>query len=364
MGQGNSTRGKKTHPASTPSVLTDRQQQLLEPKDIPVGKAKGKKRLGPNYSSLSCLPIELLDDIVAGYLNSKDSLAVSSTCRFLRSTQRLNLNNNPVTKPLLHVALGQQDAAENYFKQDIELLFKKGKVTDYSHRTFNRISPLQYAFWAYDRHMWDMMMECIGDDDALKLRVLEELEALEDKETEHGAHYDFNELITALQGYVNLVSADKVDWKKADKHWREQVGGAQRKVPVHVANEYCLEGRNFAQVPGFKESDFTRRLGFYDGTSVFNSNKLWFPAGPGLASDFGIGRAAGRARRWRGPCSLLSEGSGPRAAQCDMDLAAITALCKVRTEELGKLKTDLRALRQSKLPPPPEPVPSAPQPGF
>src|SRR5690554_3177705 len=51
---------------------------------------------------------------------------------------------------------GEHDVIESILKDDISLIFKKGKVTDCSGRTFNNISVFEYALWALDKHMWTM----------------------------------------------------------------------------------------------------------------------------------------------------------------------------------------------------------------
>lgn len=41
---------------------------------------------------------------------------------------------------------------------------KPRHVTDCSCRTFFEISCFEYALWAFDKHMWTLMLECIAHD--------------------------------------------------------------------------------------------------------------------------------------------------------------------------------------------------------
>ena len=106
---------KPKHPTARLSKRTD---ALGEAPEGATDKTK---------SSLLDLPIELTEEI-SGYLNTRDTLTLSSTCKFLRARDRLNLGGK-VHKLLLHVAHGEQDIAEIMIKENLNLLFEKGKVT-------------------------------------------------------------------------------------------------------------------------------------------------------------------------------------------------------------------------------------------
>ncbi|MSP53500.1 MAG: hypothetical protein EXR81_04525 [Gammaproteobacteria bacterium] len=103
-----------------------------------------------------------------------------------------------VNQLLLHVARGEQEAAEVMASSNPSLLLHKGQVTDYSNRTFNTITAFQYALWAYDWHMWKMLRSRLPQPVAK-----EQIKDLESNSTEHAKHYNYRELLQSLQTYVD-----------------------------------------------------------------------------------------------------------------------------------------------------------------
>ncbi len=113
---------------------------------------------------------------------------------------------------------------------------------------------------------------------------------------------------------------------QCETHGIKVVGGAQRLMPAHVANEYCRCDRSFKPCPSFKESSLPRTLTLDSGLAVFP-----LLAGLGLGFDFGLLRgevASGRAR-------------GRASARAQVDFSALTALCQVRQEQLSELRQRL-----------------------
>jgi hypothetical protein len=145
-------------------------------------------------------------------------------------------------------------------------------------------------------------------------------------------HYDFSPLIEALQTYVNHYN----DWYATDNfdaminQWSKVVGLAQRYVPAHVAQHYCDPDESFDKTPQFNKKTFKRALEFYN--YITGKREFWFApvsSTSGLGVNFGIcrgstpGTATGR-RRWA-------------RGRAEVDSAAMTALCKVRTLDLVPL---------------------------
>ncbi|MCE0723828.1 MULTISPECIES: F-box protein [Legionella] len=159
-----------------------------------------------------------------------------------------------VRKLLHHVARGEHDAVKTMLEKDINLLFKKGRVTDCSGRTFEHISSFEYALWALDKHMWTMVLDCIPQNEAGK-KVLVQLLSQYNKVKKEGVSYTLNgrtitekhfnfekTLIKELQTQVDSIQApgDK-NWDAINKQWREGVGGVQKLLPMHVVYEYCSD---------------------------------------------------------------------------------------------------------------------------
>jgi hypothetical protein len=96
---------------------------------------------------------------IGALLGTKEIASLASASRHYRSLFGPNL---AITKLLHHVVRGQQDAAEAMLRKDPQLLIKKGDVTDYSGRTFHKVSPWQCMLWALDtHHMGRMMLACV-----------------------------------------------------------------------------------------------------------------------------------------------------------------------------------------------------------
>jgi len=162
-------------------------------------------------------------------------------------------------------------------------------------------------------------------------------------------HYDFTPLITALQEYVD----NYLNWTDEERiaHWCTVVALLQRYIPAHVAQHYCNPNESFVQThttdtpPTFKEQTLKRTLILYN--NLENQLVSWWPmravAGSEvLGVDFGNLRGArdGECGCARGERGLSRLG----AAMCD--LTALTALCKMRTSELPRLKALLDSLQK------------------
>ncbi len=229
---------------------------------------------------------------------------------------------------LQYVAEGEQDKAEALIQTNRNLLLYAGTVKDLSGREFKSITPFQYALWAMDWHMWKMIQKYLPEE-----QQREQFEVLETKGTRHGKHFSLQPLIGALQTYVD--NYDSLSWKmfesKREHHWQKVVGGAQRKLPVHVINEYCRPDRSFDPCPKFTEASLPRSRKCNEGD--------WFTVsydGGVLGVKFGITRdffsEAGRmSSYWSGACS-----------HADRDKAALQSLSKTRTQQLELLASQLK----------------------
>jgi len=243
-----------------------------------------------------------------------------------------------------HVTRGEHDAVKAMLEKDIDLIFKRGVVTDCSGREFDNISVFEYALWALDKHMWAAMIECIPRDEEGK-RVFEMLIAQYNKVNTEGVtyrlngktvteqHFDFeNTIIKALQTQVDSITApgDK-NWDAIDKQWREGVGGAQKLFPMHVVDEYC-SNEPFYPVPRFTEQPKSSKQ-FYNWITGRDEN--WFSSDSRLSVDVAIYSSAHGARG----IGAVEDWTGVAASQHAQ--LAMTALCKVRTNDFINLKSQL-----------------------
>ncbi|HAT8179865.1 TPA: F-box protein [Legionella pneumophila] len=248
-----------------------------------------------------------------------------------------------VRKILLHVVRGEHETVKAMLEENIDLIYRKHKVTDCSGRTFN-ISAFEYALWALDKHMWTLMLECISKDkkgnEVLQI-LLGQYKNVSTKGvtyTLHGEtitenHFDFeNTIVKELQTQVNSINVPgEKNWGAINKQWREGVGGAQRLLPAHVVYEYCSD-EPFHPMPKFTAQPKSSKQ-FYNWITRKDEN--WFDLNSKLGVDFAIykGRHEGVQ-----PAVSCAEVARPKTHR---ELIAIKALCKVRKEDFLNLKSRL-----------------------
>lgn len=151
---------------------------------------------------------------------------------------------------LNHVVCGEYDSVQQILDQDISSITKKGRVTDRSGRSFENISAFEYALWALDEHMWTRMLDCLKTmNNETRISVLatmiEQYHSVKDKGityTWNGKritenHYNFA-IIPALKNLVASLQKPNTSSKSL-----LEVGRVQKLFPVHVAHEYCDQGR-------------------------------------------------------------------------------------------------------------------------
>ncbi|KTC95854.1 hypothetical protein Lgee_2234 [Legionella geestiana] len=269
------------------------------------------------------LPAEILHKIAGLLPNEQTRSQFVLTCRLFHDSYTLSDRLFPI---LLTVVLsGEQHKAERILKQYPQLLLRKTNFTDpWTKEIFKDKSVFQYAVWAMDNQMYTMMLDCLPQNEQgeeIRKGLLEQAEAQKE-------HFSFQPLITALQTYVDNFEA--WDWPHRRAHWCNIVGGAQRDLPAHVRHEYCHPTRKFASVPGFTDNVLPRSLRFYNW--VTRSWLNWDRGTRGLGTDCAI---------FRGelPHAVAST-SG--VGGFTLDLAAVTALCEVRTADLISLRQRLQ----------------------
>lgn len=162
-------------------------------------------------------------------------------------------------KLLRHVVRGEQMQAEKIARTSPLLALKKSKIKDYSERQFLHTSPLQYAAWALDSFMLQMLLHYLPiNEHETALNQLNDLDQngiyyLFENKLYCEAHYNFFTLINIIYTYINNVH----HWlpEQQRNYWRYQVGAEQRKAPAHVAQAYC-HSKSF----GLTLSKFSRDL--------------------------------------------------------------------------------------------------------
>ncbi|MFC3909293.1 F-box protein [Legionella dresdenensis] len=286
------------------------------------------------------LPPELKLKIVnAQNLSNRDLVNLAQTSKYHLAFFKPVIG---VRKFLHHVTRGEHDAVKAMLKQDINLMFKRGKVTDCSGREFENISGFIYALWALDKHMWAAMIASIPQDEEGK-KVFARLYAQYNKVNTDGVtyrlnaktiteqHFDFeNTIIKELQTQVDLIYVPGAKNREViENQWRRGVGSAENLFPMHVVYEYCSD-EPFYFVPKFTSQPKSSKQ-FYN--LITKKYENWFSVGSKLSVDFAIYKGG-----WTWARGGEADGWG---VGTKLDLNAMAALCKVRTNDFIDLKSQL-----------------------
>ncbi|CAM2949888.1 hypothetical protein [Legionella worsleiensis] len=232
-----------------------------------------------------------------------------------------------------HVGYGRQNEAEVILRKNIGLLSYRplSPFKDITGASFSG-TAFQYALWAMDTHMYNMMIDCLPQNEQgeeIRKDLLKQAE--EQKE-----HFSFKPLISALQTCVN--NCNSWSTSQLEAHWCKVVGMAQRDLPAHVRHEYCNPFPYLKETPSSKDG-LKRSLRFLkveSGNVLLSNWQTWDANTPGLGIDFAITRGSVY-NLW----SVLGTNIiAPYAVV--FDLRAITALCRVRTADLTTLMERLQ----------------------
>lgn len=277
--------------------------------------------------TVTALPAELIKEPIK-FLDKNDEYAYLSSCRLFKNTCQFNYDASIL---LQHVANGDREQAQHMLLQDPTLLLYKGRVIDKSGRLFNAITPLQYAVWALDKHMWEMLKSFMSIQDAA--RQVNELLVYG---TEHSDHYDFNMLLSAYKDYI--AKFDAADETYGNALW-SYVGRAQQSLPAHVVFQYCNPEKSFYNMPTFQEPSLCSSV-FLDRDSAHYHE--WF-----FSKDLLMKQ--GVIRAWNG-CALIvsaihasAEILGSHHGAAAMDYAVMKTLFAIRMHERTSLVESLCA---------------------
>jgi hypothetical protein len=258
-----------------------------------------------------------------------------------KPSDQKTVEQTAVNELLKHVAEGEQDKAEKMLEKNPELLLSPGIVTDLSERKFEKVTAFQYALWAMDWRMWEMIQGYLPEEEQAKQFSI--WNSKEGKDLPHGKHFSLQPLIDELQIYVD--QADKV-WnydQQATDHWCKKVGGQQKRLPAHVVNEYCYPRRSFDPCPEFKEKVLPRsRICEICDNSEW-VERQWFTSYKERV--LGVDFAVFRGERY---VTAVACGTPPCerrwfSQRVKIDLTSLQALSKVCAEQLELLRLQLMA---------------------
>lgn len=266
-------------------------------------------------------------------------------------------------KLLLHVTHGGEEMVKKLLEltpySHLHYLVKRAAVIDYSGREFCRISAFQYALWAMDIHMLNLMLRCLQNAAYIRggYTVAEEIRkqllAQYDEVMQKGinytlegiliqgeSHFDFQPLIRAIDFFSKGYRL--WDWKQREQQWVNGVGKKQLLIPAHVAQEYCRTDRALYPCPSFNEENLPRSLEFYNWRA--RCTESWWSK-EGQTSN--IGREFAMLRSTH--CQIMAVGASIQrhTGLCNAgisakhDAKALTALSQVRINDVVRLRKRL-----------------------
>lgn len=289
-------------------------------------------------------------EIITSFLPARDVFNLSRTTKDNQSFFKPIFDEHKkINQFLQHVVRAEYDAIEKMLKDDPGLMLKRRFVIDEAGRTFEAISGLEYAIWAQARHTLDCMRDSLSIDTKNRLDVLKQALDQYDKVATQGITYTFNKIqvtgekhfdmentiIKELQTQDDSINAPgSKDWIAINIQWREGVGGAQKIFTSDLVDYYCSD------VPFYPVPDFTSRpqskRQFYN---YCNDGELesWFSVNSKLGIDFGIYKGGKPGWQRAGVPTI-------RWLWSAIDLPAMKALCKVKTECVSSFRTQLKNL--------------------
>ena len=173
-----------------------------------MDKATGAPENSKPFEMVTELPGDVTMQISSA-LPLKEKVALARTSKRYYGLFKQHIH---AAKCLMLVAHGDEDAAAQMLTRNCKLLLESTDVTDYSGRTFKKITAYEYAYWAKDTHMCRMLEAHM--DEAAKAKMLKRIDVMERDGlayeqhgvvVENSKNFDFTPLISALTRYVEGV---------------------------------------------------------------------------------------------------------------------------------------------------------------
>jgi hypothetical protein len=178
--------------------------------------------------------------------NSLNQAVIKENLEFV---ENLEISPAEVQQFLDLVVWGKQPEVEEMLKKNQGLALAVGTVTEplvYPQRTFRSITGFQYALWALDWQMWDMIRKYLPIE-AQREQAQGYKTGSWVEEHKECAGWTITQYIDALQTLKD--NPKKLSWEEGDEFWVRQVGSCQRNAPKHVMQEYCQPNRLFNPSP-------------------------------------------------------------------------------------------------------------------
>lgn len=186
-------------------------------------------------------PLPELINIISGFLDVRSLSRLSRTCR---KSWSLFKDLLPERALLQHVIRGEQKEAADFLDQMKkknhkywEIILKNTKGSEYCGRHWSRISALQFAAWAGDQFMMEMLLTHIPQSEQRAL-PLAQLQEVRHHQTQHGTILaPAQQLIACYEAYEKNFYRWSVMARNA--YWVKQIGLAQQRLPMNILQVFC-----------------------------------------------------------------------------------------------------------------------------
>lgn len=158
---------------------------------------------------------------------------------------------------LTAVYRGELDTVETLLKANPSLTHAQGDLTDLSKRTFTNITGFQYAVWALDGPMWDVILKYLPHADAKA--QMEAYTTRQDLIQQHGLQYSFDNLLKQYDLFIENYYP-KWTWHQLRGHWVKKIAPEQAKMPSWMIYAFTEPGENVAWVKLDVERGYLRVL--------------------------------------------------------------------------------------------------------
>lgn len=217
------------------------------------------------------------------------------------------------------------------------IALEKVKGVEECGRTWEAVSALEFAVWAGDPELINVLFETVPK--AEQSKALKQLQRVMKEGTEHGKHLaPYYSVIEAYDKYI--AKFDDWNWDDRDVYWVTEIGKKQFMLPLVGLQQMC-DKEPFSPVPSFKRVP-ERTL---EVLLRFSNHSLVPLSSSGLGDCFALHKYLNSSARGdMRPAPLGPFGSVESVVLniVQGDLAAFRHLCEVRTKELASIIEQLK----------------------
>lgn len=178
---------------------------------------------------------------------------------------------------LRHVYRGDLDQVQLYLDRKRELALINVTIKDLSGRTFNRITALQYAFWAIDLEMCSLLLRFLPREKAYE--QLSEFINDQDNIKPHGKHFSLLNYLQVLGIYLSHYEQWMANYNKGGRelmadYWCKTVGPTEKEFPAWMIMLMSEEGKGVAWIKKDLSLGFKRDQKLLDSWFIFRKDKV------------------------------------------------------------------------------------------